>query len=763
MPGSDWPNGFLHGNDFVVAYGSVSQIPVDAASFRAVHGQYFCDKDGVYELDGTQLLIETAFESASFSVVAHYGETYLRDRKGVAQARGNGLPCRPLKTVDAPAFRGVPGLPFVTDGKRVWLQIKPCKDLDAATLRLPPFSPLSVVDREAQPDEHNHCRYALSGDKVFYVDGESYKALDGADPASFELLGFGVARDASSVWASGVHMAGARPGRFAWVSALHRRWTDGANVYEYGERLTPERASATLIELPALHSTLEVNGDDYRFEGALIEGWHRSMHRLAPLGCIEDDEHYYTCYSVEGGGILVWTREYSDYPLLHYRRDGEQQRWLPTGPVPPAERLKSIPSGLLMTREEFDTLFDCLPRGAEFGTVESSYESPSIVMTRWRDARSMNIRGDVEYGLHWQKEIQTEHIRPIRTPAVCDAIREALDVVLNFTAPLSMATLNQLMARVTSKDGFEGFAIDAGGANGKTFLLVQSAKTLLRGAWVDSMRGEQVARIGVWIDDNGFLGAEFLLGPATAWGEGSNEGFVPAPSTAQWRADYRRRVAAFLKQVADPQAGKKGRSGKTGKGGKAAGSAADTAASLAEAQFATLAWCADMLPGLLSLLAPRLKKADVKQVIAAVRTGVETSAQGEKTAEAVELSDLAEAAAWETVLDELERRELLITFDKQELVQAVSLCNALAVAAGIDREFTISDRVRGDSFLEIAQDFERWLEPAGWCLLWPQGSWRSSGDDYFPAVIAAADAVEDIVNAARALGERCSFTVTDHV
>jgi len=125
-----------------------------------------------------------------------------------------------------------------------------------------------------------------------------------------------------------------------------------------------------------------------------------------------------------------------------------------------------------------------------------------------------------------------------------------------------------------------------------------------------------------------------------------------------------------------------------------------------------------------------------------------------------DVEDSAEDAAWEALLDGLEEHGLLITFDKQDLVQAVVLCQAMASAAGLAGSCDLSDQSPGHSFLDIAIDFERWLEPRGSRLLWPRGSWRSSGDDHYPAAIVQAGSIDAVVQAAEGLGGGRAFAPT---
>lgn len=138
VPGDIWNSSFLHEDIFYPSWGSIYEV--DGASFRAVGNQYYADKEGVYELADGELIVCEGFDPASFEVIdLGYGESYLKDQLLVAYARKSGLKPKFIKSADASKFTKVAGLPFCTDGKRVWLDGKECKDLDATSIRTLPL------------------------------------------------------------------------------------------------------------------------------------------------------------------------------------------------------------------------------------------------------------------------------------------------------------------------------------------------------------------------------------------------------------------------------------------------------------------------------------------------------------------------------------------------------------------------------------------------------------------------------------------------
>ena len=734
VPGSDWPDGFVHEDLFVVGYGRAWLNAVDGATFRALGHRHYVDAVGVYELHEGELIVREGFDPASIRLLAHDDDIYLADAARVALVRGNGLAVRPLKRVDAAAFRGVALLPFVTDGKRVWMQTRPCPALDAATLRAAPVSIAATNEGGWQDDASRHRHYAISGDAVFNVASESFLALADADATTFERLGRSMARDAHRVWCSGEPVAGARAAGFAWIDAAGRRWTDGVDVYDDDTRLSSERAAIRTVDVPLSRGRLERVGDGFRFEGAVVDGWHVDTHRVGALGCVEDASCFYSLSNGEGGSVLAWTRGYEDHPLLHYELDVTAECWRPAGPMPSIEQLRRMPTGQLLTGEELDTLLDCLPRGEAFEWTQSTYEVPAVVLRRWRDSRTLELLGSVRYHvMMWLDEAPTETIRPMRTPGLCVAIREAFDTILDTASPVSEETLHRALSRLDGGRTTQTFAVDIDVDGGRASVLLEGGPDRPDGMSIEWKAGREVLRVGVRIGEGGFLAAEFLSRPASIWGAWSGKGFSAARSTAEVRAGVRRCVQAFLDRVPAAAAPRDLERH-------------DTAASVASA------WCRDTLPGLVAMLVPRIDESEASRFVSRVRAAVAAAAKDE--------SESAEDAAWEALLDGLEEHDLLVTFDKQDLVQAVALCQTMASAAGLAGAYALSDRAPGDSFLDIAIDFERWLEPAGWRLLWPRASLRSSGDDHFPAVIVGTGSVGDVVLAAEALGGSRTFDAT---
>ena len=725
VPGSDMPRGFLHEDTFVVSYGSANLIPVHGASFRAWGGSYYSDQDGVYELHDGELLVESGFDTATFSVIEHHGGVYLRDARVVALARGEGLPYRPLKGAVAATFRGVAGLPFVTDGKHVWLEAERRKDLESAPLRAPPVARCAIpegIDAESPI-------WGLCGPRVFALADSGYQWLKGADADSFEMLGSGLARDSKGIWYHGERIAGANAAGFTWIDRYSRRWTDGAGQYfELGHRLEPRRGAAELVQLPVANTMLEVIDREYWLEGIRIEGWHADRQRPGALGCIEDDNYLYSCFSMSAGGVFVWTREYADFPLLACVHDRDRNCWHAAQPVPRAETLATMPRGLLMTREEFDTLFDGLPRGEDYAQVSTTLTEPEVAMTRWRDSRSLNIRGAVSYDLNWTDDYCLETVEPARTPAFCLAVRRALDLFLESMAPLPFADFKAALARVPAKVGIRSFDLDPLPDGARTQIIVQTGSEMPKGVWIDSLRDGSILRMAVWLEDTGFLGTECHSGPEILWAQTNNDGFTSERWTAERRAIFRACVRVLLTQFPSSKSARAPR-------------AARTEPSLTQ-------WCRDSLPQLVGFLVPQLPARKRQSLVKDVRA----AADGEE--------ESAAALVWEALLDVLEQQQLLVTFDKQQLLEAVELCRTLATAAGLAGRYEISGTARADSFLDIARDFERWLEPLGHELRWPQGSLRSSGDDLFPTVIVQAVQGQDIDDTLAPLGGGRRFAPT---
>ena len=437
IPGPEPVRGFLQGDTLVVGYGGVNQIPVDGATFRSCGSNYFLDKDGVYELHGTELLVEEGFDSQTFSVLAHGDNVYLRDAHRAALARGEGLPCIELEGAVGSDFTGIPGHPHVTDGKHIWLAGKRCRKLEGKPLPQP--------------------------------SGEARGAKKSAEPMD----------------------TGHEP------RIVKGRWT---------------------------------------LQGAVIEGWQPDRPRTSAIGGFEDDLYRYSCFTGEGGGILVWTREYADFPLLSYELDEARKVWRPPGPVPAATALSDMPRGPLLTDEEHETLFACIPRGEAHELVQMTFEEPAMEVTRWRDSRSFSVRGAVNYGyMRFDAEIN-ESIAPIRTPAACVAIRRALDVIMDSIAPLPYPDFKAALTRVPVKQSLAAFDLDPARAGGRTQVIVQSGKDVQRGIWVDTVREGRILRMSVQEEQNGLLATECWTGPEQRWEQTDNEGF----ERAHWQVERRR-------------------------------------------------------------------------------------------------------------------------------------------------------------------------------------------------------------------------------
>jgi hypothetical protein len=599
------------------------------------------------------------------------------------------------------------------------------------TLALPPLH-LKYRKKSGYPIGEDEHWYFVSGKTVFYVRDGDYCALVGADPNTFELLDPPIARDAKRVWVWGDEIKGANGASFAWIDQPNTRWTDGRNTYDTDTKLDPSASSETVVGIGGVAGhdlTLTRNG--YYLDGVLIDGWTPETHRAGPLGFIEAESYLYSHSSLEGGSVLVWTKSYNDVPLAAYIHDTSLDCWRLSEPVPPASMLLTMPIGPLITREEFNTILECWPDEDQHADWSLRFETPTIDVVIWPIARSISVKGDVECSfIQPSGDRPTESVYPARTPGVCAAIRSAVDLILSECPPLSFKTLEELIARIPKEHSSYSFASDNPAMiEGRFNIIIQDGSHGQRGVWIDTLRGGVILRMAVSVEDNGFLSPACFSGPISLWEQVDDEGFEPAAFSAERRGIWRAIVDEVVRDAPVQRAA-------TRKGA--------TRAKTKEPWAEPSVW-RDALVGLLALLAPSLVKSKAKQIAKALSRAADAGEQD---------------GAWEALMDALESQGLLQTFDKQELLEAVERCVDFASAAGIKGRYALSGHAPAKSFYDIAEDFERWLQPQGFCLLWPSGTFRSSGDDHFPAVIVRVSHTDQIIEVAEALGDGRGFTQT---
>jgi hypothetical protein len=369
-------------------------------------------------------------------------------------------------------------------------------------------------------------------------------------------------------------------------------------------------------------------GDDYFLDGARIKGWSAATHRVSDINCIEDKQYYYTGYSNEGGAILVWSKQSADYPLVHYARDQKSNIWQLAAKIPAVKDWASVPPTLI-SREEFDTLFACLPQGREFAETQSTFNNPDFVVDYLRDSRTLRISGAVKYGAYWYSEELQESISPARTVALCQQIRDTLQRILDATSPISIDTLDALVDRIPAGEGSVSFVLDHNDSTDiETGQIdIQDGAELLRGVWLDVREKgcKEVLRMFVHADGD-FLAAQCMTGPASLFGQGENDGFSSGHWTLQRRTLFRELVAAVLKDI--PAARSSSQSSQ-----KKHSSAAES-------------WLAQSLDEVIALIAPARSQAEQNENAQTIRDACATQTPEEA---ADEYSTL-EAIVWEELL-----------------------------------------------------------------------------------------------------------------
>lgn len=328
VPGAeDWlREGFLWGGSFYTLSGmwGWNSINVDTASFRALGYRHYADTKRVYRLEDGELHTIDDFDPATARIIEHGDTEYLCDAQRVATVRNRVIQPKPLKAANAAEFHGVPRLPFVTDGVRIWLGSKVCTELRGKPLSAPRLHP----DMPEVEDDYSIWRgdvsYFRNGDSVGYVlDGE-YRWLEEADAATFECIDDIMAHDARHVWWAGEIVKGANGAGFAWVSQFGLLWTDGKRLYRLDEKVDLSLAHSHPVREEFVLSFAQV-GDGYWLHDKPIDGWHINTHRPSAIGCIEDADHYYTESSDES--LLVWNKEWSAMPIKRYEFKPNAKAW----------------------------------------------------------------------------------------------------------------------------------------------------------------------------------------------------------------------------------------------------------------------------------------------------------------------------------------------------------------------------------------------------------------------------------------------------
>lgn len=717
--------GFLHEKEFLWRCGyDWYSNEVDAESFRSLQGDYFVDREHAYYLHEDELIVLKDFEPQSLRIIEHDRVCYLLDSRNVAMERGNGHQPLRLKGANPATFHGIADLPFVTDGKHVWLKGKRCPDLDAGSLRAPP--------RHAQmPTEHGYVGgtpYFISAGKVYslYCDRVGHQIdLFGdadADAASFEILHIPLSRDAKHIWFNGRLLPQANPSTFEWIDPSYLFWTDGSVFYIHGKPMPSawlEAARAGTLSI--ITRDLIAVGSRYYLDGIEIADTRQLR---AACGCFCDDDFYYQYQDGSNKAILVWSKQITEKPVAVYTLNSDKTAWVPEDDS--AEPLLFEDGQPVLSREEFDTLVESMPPGDDFDQITSSLQAPENQIIRMRTQAwgkkgrqsdknyFIQIRTSPTDALHYQCSSITgtgkleEIYDPVDTRPTRRRVRAALERFLNWAPPLSFATLLALEQRIATGQSSMQFETS------DTLLTIQNGNDNLRGVWVDMRQAGNVAeRAIVMVEDSGFLSTWFGTGPTEAFGE-DIERFEETPWDLGRRQRFREHIARFLSETPIQQPlERKAEECKQVPDSNAA----------PRTEFARL----------LELLAPDCCAADRTKLLEKILAESRTEPGDACLAE---LLDTPEIRAWSALLDELEELGLLETFERDEPSSALATCQQLACAAAIKDHYELGDEALGD-MLDVITDFNAWLMVRGYCLLWPLGAPRCDDEERYPAIIVA--------------------------
>lgn len=700
--------GFVWRDRFYTRYGGWTYFDI-TGQLRALSYDHLADATDVCLLEGNELLIIDDFDPATAFIVETEDHRYLCDAERVGYIRANNAQPRLIKGAKGAHFRRVADLPFVTDGQRVWLGEKVCKDLAAGKLQALP-APAQAGERV----ESAH--YFRCGDAIGYIDRGQYQWLAEAHAASFECLGEWLARDAQHTWYGSEIVADADPASFAWINRSWGRWRDARQLYVFNEAMP--------LDSIVYEQGMVFRLGCYHFDGLPVSGWTGDTHKFHAFGCIEDDRYFYTWRPHEGGHLSIWEKPWSARPINDYHRDEQRTRWqaapLDANPWP-----EDAP---LLSDEEFDTLLESVPPAMSQGMV-TTWKNPPLSITRQTEPyRRIQIEAPIRCTITRDPVDQHFDIwMSSKSRNMTTQARRLLERALADALPASIELLDDLIRRIPPDDTLAEFEIAGGN------LQIQDGRDNLRGAWLSLRQSEQqMRRLAIWTNDDGFLGGCNLSAPIALWDAStSDERFTGEVWTAELRLQWRNAINQFLADVpAQRQAAKK--SGK-----------------------AQAALTKKEMTHLCELLAPTLSGKERSAMVSALN-------QAQTAAPDPDLADTKwgkpGAQLWEELLDQLENHGLLHGFDKQQPLDATDACNALAQRAGIDEHYTPSDDCGNDSFFDVAQDFTRWLAPRSYTLLWPQGSLRWDGDDIFPAVIVPTANTGEIDQLVGKLGGYARFS-----
>ena len=698
VDGDEWQRGFLWQNRFYTRYGGWNWFAVEGGNLRAISYDYVADAADVCLLEQGELHIIENYDPATAHVVETDEHRYLCDAKRVGCIRSNNAQPKLLRNARGETFRHIPHLPFVTDGTRVWQGERVCKDLDA--------NQLCAVPAHIDADEEDSFRYFRCGDAIGHIDGDQYQWLAEADAATFEMLSERLARDRQHIWHSGEIVAGACATGFVWQNKFWR-WSDGQHHYEHNQIIPDDTLD--------LNWGMIFRQGQYFFDGIPVAGWTSGTHPVNAFGCIEDAFHYYTW----GKGLHAWGKSWCAEPDNHFQRNDAGTSWLlaPLEPLPwPAS---------LLSDEEFETLLESVPQSMSHGMRTTWQDPPLSIVRQTEPFMSIKIETPIQCSVY--RDACNNQLVTTLSPHSRNMLAQArrhVERLLATVPPASSRMLDELVNRLSASESQAEFDTTDGS------LQIQDGRDNLRGAWLSLRNGEQDMRqMAIWMEGE-FLDACNLSGPITLWNEAtSDDRFVREPWTAELRQLWRTSIKDFLddmpalRQQPNTHGRKK---------------------ALTKQEITMLC----------KLLAPALSAKTRNAMVTALNEAQSAPAD----------PDLADnkhgkpgAQLWEALLNQLEDHGLLHGFAKQQPLDALPACNALARCAGINVTYTPGDDCGGDSFMDIANDFDRWLSAHSHTLLWPQGSLQWDDDEIFPAVIVRISNCDDIDRLVGALGKHPRF------
>lgn len=162
VAGDQSMRGFVWQDCFYTRYGRWTYFDI-TGQLRALSYHHVADATDVCLLDQNELLIVEHFDPATAFIVATDDHRYLCDAERVGYIRANNVQPRHIKGAKGAHFRRVANLPFVTDGQRIRLGEKLCKDLDANQLHAIPVP-------AGRNEQSNSAHYFRCGEAIGHID-----------------------------------------------------------------------------------------------------------------------------------------------------------------------------------------------------------------------------------------------------------------------------------------------------------------------------------------------------------------------------------------------------------------------------------------------------------------------------------------------------------------------------------------------------------------------------------------------------------------